>query len=295
MKKILTIGCLAFSILGYSQQSSTPEYLGLPGDNLNLYALLKLFRNAPSPVAFQDALNRPSSLVNNLDLNNDGVVDIIRVIPLSGSMSRMLVLRTAINANESQDIAVITVSLIAKDRAQVQVAGDPLLYGKEYIIEPNYETGDDHADSVKLQKQYKANTTLRNGEAMNEQYTSTYGVAQWPVVKALFGQELTDLPAATGAPLAKPYYWHQYYAYHFNWYHEYYSQYRRWSFHRLATWKEQYVAAPPASSTFVANRIRSGGYMETYSKPEKAIDGIILFNQKHPELAAGAKVPADPR
>ena len=56
------------------------EKLNLPGDNLNLYAVLKIFQESPTLESFEKSLNDPDSKVNNLDLNNDNEIDYIKVI-----------------------------------------------------------------------------------------------------------------------------------------------------------------------------------------------------------------------
>ena len=38
-------------------QNFPKEYLGLPGDNFNLYAVMDLFRNSPTLEAFERSLN----------------------------------------------------------------------------------------------------------------------------------------------------------------------------------------------------------------------------------------------
>ena len=49
MKKLMFISILALLLAGGSAmraQSMPDEYLGLPGDNLNLYAVMKLFQES---------------------------------------------------------------------------------------------------------------------------------------------------------------------------------------------------------------------------------------------------------
>ena len=56
-----------------------PTALGLLGDNLNLYLVLNLFKQSSSIEDFEKRLNSPDTKVNNLDLNNDGSVDYLKV------------------------------------------------------------------------------------------------------------------------------------------------------------------------------------------------------------------------
>ena len=69
---ILTVLMASAAIAG--RQDYPEEYLGLPGDNLNLYAVMNLFQESETLEAFERSLNEENSRINNLDLNNDGRV-----------------------------------------------------------------------------------------------------------------------------------------------------------------------------------------------------------------------------
>jgi hypothetical protein len=140
MKNINKICVLLFltsiSAAGYAQAPQTPDSLGLPGDNLNLYGVLALFKESKSVEEFEQKLNTPDNKVNNLDLNHDGQTDYIRVKDYGKGGLHSLVLQDPITATESQDLAVIEIEQQGNDVAHVQIVGDEDLYGKNYIIEP---------------------------------------------------------------------------------------------------------------------------------------------------------------
>jgi hypothetical protein len=134
-KKIVAVAwCMAVSAKVFAISDS--DSLGLAGDHLDLYATLDLFKKSESPEAFERALNDKSTGINNLDLNNDGEVDYIKVIDKGQGDSRAFVLQDAFNENESQDVAVIEVQKSGNEEAHIQIVGDEDLYGKDYIIEP---------------------------------------------------------------------------------------------------------------------------------------------------------------
>lgn len=108
----------------------------LPGKNLDLYAVLDLFHNSSSLQDFERSLNSKDKKINNLDLNNDGKVDYIRVIDNASGKDHAITLRAPLSATESQDVAVIEIEKSADKEAHVQIVGDEDLYGKDYIIEP---------------------------------------------------------------------------------------------------------------------------------------------------------------
>lgn len=113
---------------------------GLEGDNLDLNAVLELFKDSESPEDFEKKLNSEGSDVNNLDLNEDGEVDYIRVIDAGDSTSHALTLQVPVTESESQDIAVIEMEKTAEKTVNVQVVGDAELYGENYILVPQAKT-----------------------------------------------------------------------------------------------------------------------------------------------------------
>mgnify|MGYP001017557814 CR=1 FL=1 len=102
---ILTTGLLSLSM--FSQIENEPVAIGLPGDNLNLYAVLDVFQKSPTLESFERAINDRDSHINNLDLNNDNAIDYIAVVSNRIGNSFSVVLRVAVNSNEYQDVAVI--------------------------------------------------------------------------------------------------------------------------------------------------------------------------------------------
>jgi hypothetical protein len=121
-----------FSLSGFSQNDS----LGLPGDNLDLEAVLSIFKNSSSVEDFEKKLNSASEKVNNLDLNADGQVDYLRVVEYGKDDFRSIVIQDPVSKTESHDVAVIEIEKKDGQTAHLQIVGDETLYGKNYIIEP---------------------------------------------------------------------------------------------------------------------------------------------------------------
>jgi hypothetical protein len=115
------------------------DSLGLPGDNLDLYAVLELFKKSENPGEFEKALNKEDNKINNLDLNSDNEIDYIKVIDHTEKDAHALVLQVDINEKETQDVAVIEIEKKGNEIANLQIIGDEELYGKDYIIEPAEE------------------------------------------------------------------------------------------------------------------------------------------------------------
>ena len=123
-----------------SQADSDTTSLGLPGDNLDLYAVLELFQKSKTIEEFEKTLNTEKTGVNNLDLNLDKKVDFIKVETKQNDKDFTFILQVDVTEKEKQDVAVILVSKDKNDKVTMQIVGDKDLYGKDYIIEPKPAT-----------------------------------------------------------------------------------------------------------------------------------------------------------
>ena len=288
MKKLIITSILAllFAFTGGSAlmaQNGPEEYLGLPGDNLNLYAVMDLFQESETLEEFERAINDPERMINNLDLTGDNYVDYIFVHHYVDGDIHSIVLRVALNEYEYQDVAVFTVQQFADGSAQVQLIGDKALYGPDYIIEPIYaETpnpGYRGNVSTQVQAQPRHTTVVR---------TTYYEVAHWPVIVYISGHSYRPWRSAwhwgyypTWWSPWTPHYWHFYYGYHYNWHSHYYAYYRPWSYYRCGWYHNYYlVSARRYSPTYVV-WVNSGHHKHTYSRPESRREGEVLFAQRN--------------
>ncbi|MBW6502385.1 MAG: hypothetical protein K0B05_13425, partial [Bacteroidales bacterium] len=277
MKKLIITSILALLIAGGSAmraQERPDEYLGLPGDNLNLYAVMKLFQESETLEGFERSLNDPDSRINNLDLNGDNLVDYITVQNYVDGDVHTIVLRTALNRKESQDLAVFTVQKFRNGEVQIQLIGDEALYGKNYIIEPIYAETPNPG--------YLGRPVSRANTAVVT--TTYYEVATWPLVRYIYSPAyiIWRSPWYWGYyPVYwnpwRPYYWDYYYGYHYNWYSHYYSYYRPWHHYRYSRYNDFYCVHVRNYSPTVIVNINRGTYRTTYSRPESRRDGEALY------------------
>ena len=84
----------------FSQIQSEFTALGLPADDLNLYAVLDVFQKSKTLEEFEKVLNSIDSNINNIDLNNDNSIDYIDVLSYKEGNLYSILLRVAINNNE---------------------------------------------------------------------------------------------------------------------------------------------------------------------------------------------------
>lgn len=125
-----------FSTITLIAQSSNPDSTGFLGDHFSLEGALSLFEEAQSLEAFEKELNTEKEYVNNLDLNEDGEIDYIRVIDNMEDDFHAIVLQAVFSENESQDIAVIEIEKDGNESATLQIIGDEDVYGVQKIVEP---------------------------------------------------------------------------------------------------------------------------------------------------------------
>ena len=123
----------------FSQTENDSTLLGLPGDNLDLYAVLNLFLKSKTIEGFEKSLNEQKTGINNLDLDLDKKVDFIKVVTKKEGESYTFILQVAVSKTETQDVAVILVNRDKNKKVSVQIVGDEDLYGKDYVIEPKPE------------------------------------------------------------------------------------------------------------------------------------------------------------
>ncbi|WP_157824520.1 hypothetical protein [Flavobacterium sp. ALD4] len=262
-KLVLTVLLLitGFSSISlFSQISGEAEALGLPGDNLNLYAVLNVFQDSETLEEFERAINSRATNINNLDLNNDSQVDYISVLSYDQGQFHSIVLRVAVSSSEYQDVAVIEVSKNNSGRVIVQVIGDEALYGRDYIVEPSYSRAETPNPA------YTGNRTVVVRD-YNYANTVVY-VDSWPLVAYLFSPVFSVY--------ISPWHWGYYPIYYFPWtplrYYNYWgihSHYYRSPYYRRIAYvrypsHHSYYQRRRTTSRIVERNRRDGRYGSTY-------------------------------
>jgi len=292
MKKLIITSILALLFAGgstLSAQNWPDEYLGLPGDNLNLFAVMNLFQESETLEGFERSLNDPDKMINNLDLNGDNYVDYIMVFDYVEGNVHTIVLRVALNQREYQDVAVFTVEKFRNGSVQVQLIGDEALYGPNYIVEPNYAETPNPA--------YRGNVTQTASRNITVVRTTYYEVAHWPVIVYIsrpIYRPWRSVYYYGYYPVSwrpwTPRYWHFYYGYHYNWHSHYYAYYRPWRHHRCRHYHTVYYTGIRNYSPTIIVNVNKGNFRNTYSRPDTRQQGEVLYTQRH---GSGSTVPRD--
>ncbi len=129
---ILLAGALFSAFYVKAEEDS----LGVIGDDLDLYAVLNAFKISDDIESFEKAINDPEAKISNLDLDENGEVDYLKVIDNSEGDVHALVIQVDVSETESQDVAVIELEKTGDENVTVQIVGDEDLYGADYIVEP---------------------------------------------------------------------------------------------------------------------------------------------------------------
>ncbi len=142
MKKIVLFSILylaSFVGLLYSQDVTTVEAKNADiSDNLDLEAVASIFGESKNLEEFEAKLNDPTLKISNLDLNEDGEVDYLRVVETSDKDLHVVAIQAVIGKDQYQDVATIDVVKDKSGETQVQVVGDVYIYGPNYIVQPVY-------------------------------------------------------------------------------------------------------------------------------------------------------------
>ena len=304
MKALFTTALLAIlmaTATTVQAQDWREDYLGLPGDNLNLYATMKLFQESETLEGFERDLNSEDMGINNLDLNGDRLVDYINVTDYVDGRVHNIVLSVALNKKHRQDVAVFIIERFRNGSVQIQLVGDEALYGRNYIIEPYYDNN--YAGT--------ANPGYYGRPSGNVQVTvittSAWEIANWPVVRYMYypGYLAWRSPWYWGYwptyyHAWNPWYWHYYHGYHSHWYNDYYAHYRPWNHIRYHGYHDYYYTSVRHWSKDVHKNIKKGYYKETYSRPElqnqgRALQARVGTERNRTRVNGGTREASAPR
>ncbi|MFQ6113843.1 MAG: hypothetical protein ACE5NG_07100, partial [bacterium] len=107
-------------------------------EGLDLKAVSELFKDSENLEEFEKALNDPEAGINNLDLDQNGEVDFIRVVEEVADDTHVIILQVLLAENEFQDVATIEVEKTDNHSYNMQVHGNEVIYGVDYYVVPTY-------------------------------------------------------------------------------------------------------------------------------------------------------------
>jgi len=164
-----------------AQTEAESDSTGLPGDQFSLEGALDLFKKSASIEEFEKLLNTSDNHVNNLDLNEDGEVDYVRVVEVSERDVHAFALQVSVSDTENQDIAVIELEKTGAESAVAQIIGDEDIYGEQIIIEP----GDGDEEEIDDEEQ-KGGPSYNYWSEAHAPIPVVINVWLWPSVRFVY-------------------------------------------------------------------------------------------------------------
>ncbi len=131
---ILSVGNI--SVLAQDITIVTPTSEAAEG--LDLKAVSELFRDSENLEEFEKTLNDPEVGINNLDLDENGEVDFIRVVEKVSDDTHVIILQVLLAENEFQDVATIEIEKTNAEAYNMQIHGNEAFYGTGYYAAPAY-------------------------------------------------------------------------------------------------------------------------------------------------------------
>ena len=139
LKSFLLIIAVIYSYGSFAQDVTTVEAKTEDiSKNLDLEAVASVFGESKDLEDFEKRLNDPEAQITNLDMNDDGLVDYLRVMETVKDDTHYIAIQAVVGENEYQDVASIEVEKDEKGETTVQVVGDVYMYGTNYIVQPVY-------------------------------------------------------------------------------------------------------------------------------------------------------------
>lgn len=130
---LMVLPILIFSLIGcngqYGSQTTIASYAA---DGLDLKAVGELLKTSKDAKELEQNLNKKDG-VNNLDLDEDGKVDFIKVASDDQQGIRVMKLSAVLSGSgEVQDVATIEIEQKTKEKADVQIRGNEQVYGRNH-------------------------------------------------------------------------------------------------------------------------------------------------------------------
>lgn len=142
MKKILLSIIITTSLVGCGCGSNSNERNNVsiqsqqvPGFNVQNFS--EVVKKTSNPDEIEKAINAPSNVVNNIDLNNDGKVDFLRV---NEEANTIQVIDNDVDPNVN--IATLNVTAQGNNQASMSIQGNPQYCGNDYSYHSNFTLTD---------------------------------------------------------------------------------------------------------------------------------------------------------
>lgn len=143
---ISVLFALIFSVLSFSGCSDSSRVVvntpsSTAADGLDLQAVGELVKTSKNAEELETALNKPGG-VNNLDLDEDDKVDYINVTEFGDTNAKGFSLTVDLGNGNVQEVATINIEKDTANTANVQLQGDPTIYGDNHYYHSHMTLSD---------------------------------------------------------------------------------------------------------------------------------------------------------
>lgn len=107
-------------------------------ESLDLQAVATAFYRSDDIRELEYYLNDNRYRVSNLDMNNDGYIDYLRVMQYYDYNEHVIQIQAVLGRNYYHTVATIYVGRDQYNNEFVQIVGDESIYGRDYVIQPVY-------------------------------------------------------------------------------------------------------------------------------------------------------------
>ena len=122
---------------GEKQYNVNVQTMVYAGDGLDLATIGTLLKKAENAADLEKLLNDPATGINNLDLNEDGKVDYIKVTEYGNDETKGFSLTVEPASGETQEVATIDIKK-SGDKAEVEVRGNEQIYGQNHYYHNSF-------------------------------------------------------------------------------------------------------------------------------------------------------------
>lgn len=131
--------CSSSSRYGDTYNVSVQQIAGADAaSGLDLQAVGALVKQAKTGEEFERLLNDPSVGVNNLDLDENGTVDYIKVTEYGSGNVKGFSLTVELGPDQTQEVATLEVEKTSTGRANVQTHGNRNIYGSNHYYHSSF-------------------------------------------------------------------------------------------------------------------------------------------------------------
>jgi len=125
---------------GYNAHAQPPLAATPAGDNFDLNAATTILATTASLAEYEAMINSSKSKINNVDLNEDGKLDYLKVVEVIKERTNLISIQAITGKDAAMGLATIEIHSFTNGAVSVVTAGNGALYGEKYYLTPNADS-----------------------------------------------------------------------------------------------------------------------------------------------------------